>query len=679
MPGSLLVYSHGLWRLRDELAELTGLTPKRAWLGADGCAAVAGWGHKPTAVRARRAAARAGKPYIAFEDGFLRSVRAGAAAKPLSLVMDRTGIYYDARTPSGIEVLLASEIILDEAAGNRVIAALKSHRLSKYNDAPATGMPPLDGASVLIVDQTFGDASVAGALADTARFTQMVDAALAENPGARIAVKLHPETMDGTKRGYLRDLAMRHRLVILDKPVNPWALLERIAHVYTVSSQLGVEALMAGARVTCFGAPFYAGWGATDDRIAIARRGRSRSVAGIAAAAYIDYARYFDPWRRSRIDVFTAIEHLTFLRDAYIGNTRPVVGYRIPIWKRRPLTTLLTGPGAPVSFTSGMAEARRMAAGGVAIAAWGGTANRIGPALRNDGLALTSIEDGFIRSAGLGAAFTPSVSFSIDETGIYYDPRRPSDLETLLSSFTMTPDLRARAQALRTRILDAGVTKYNIAGKSRPLAIPNGRAIVVVPGQVADDEAVRLGAPDSYLETPLAEGGVNLALLHAARARNSEAFLIYKPHPDVERLGRAGAIAPAMALKLADAIATDHPITDLFELAHRVETLTSLSGFEALLRGIAVAAHGRPFYAGWGLTDDIDPPERRGRKLDIDELVAGALILYPRYYDPISDLPCPVELALDRIEAARTMPRALRHRIGEAAGRAVIAARRWRK
>ena len=576
-----------------------------------------------------------------------------------------------------------AEGALDAAAGEAVIAALKYHRLSKYNDAPlltdGAVAAALGGASILIVDQTFGDASVEGALADAARFTAMVEAACAENPGAAVAVKLHPETMSGAKRGYLRDLAVKHRLVILDRPVNPWALLERVAHVYTVSSQLGFEALMAGAKVTCFGAPFYAGWGATDDRIAVPRRARRRSIAEIAAAAYVDYARYFDPWQRRPIDVFTAIAHLAFLRDKYISNTRPVTGYRIPLWKRRPLKALLTGPSAPVVFTGNLAEARRHAATGSDIAAWGGTANRIATGLRDEGVEVMSIEDGFIRSAGLGAAFTPSVSFSVDRSGIYYDPRRASDLETLLSTFTMTADLRTRAKDLRARILAARLTKYNIAGAAPALVIPSGRTVVVVPGQVADDEAVRLGAPASYLDTPLGEGGANLALLRAARTRNPDAFLIYKPHPDVERLGRAGAIAREAALRLADAVADDRPITDLFPIADRIETLTSLAGFEGLLRGISVTAHGQPFYAGWGLTEDVDPPARRGRALDLDALVAGALILYPRYYDPVSGLPCPVEVALDRIDAARQTPRTLPRRLGEVAGRAVIASRRWWK
>jgi capsular polysaccharide export protein len=80
-----------------------------------------------------------------------------------------------------------------------------------------------------------------------------------------------------------------------------------------------------------------------------------------------------------------------------------------------------------------------------------------------------------------------------------------------------------------------------------------------------------------------------------------------------------------------------------------VHVLTSLTGFEALLRGLDVTVHGHPFYAGWGLTRDMAGPlARRTRTLALSELIAGTLILYPRYIDPVTELPCPPEILLDR-------------------------------
>ena len=80
-----------------------------------------------------------------------------------------------------------------------------------------------------------------------------------------------------------------------------------------------------------------------------------------------------------------------------------------------------------------------------------------------------------------------------------------------------------------------------------------------------------------------------------------------------------------------DEIVTDVPIHALFDEVDALEVLTSLAGFEALLRGKPVVCHGSPFYAGWGLTEDLVAHPRRNRRLSLDELVAGALIVYPTY------------------------------------------------
>jgi capsular polysaccharide export protein len=95
-----------------------------------------------------------------------------------------------------------------------------------------------------------------------------------------------------------------------------------------------------------------------------------------------------------------------------------------------------------------------------------------------------------------------------------------------------------------------------------------------------------------------------------------------------------------ICLALADELAPDAPISSIIDLVDEVHVNTSLAGFEALLRGKPVTAYGVPFYAGWGLTRDLGPiPRRRTRRRSLDELVAAALLLYPRYLDPVTRLP----------------------------------------
>lgn len=91
-------------------------------------------------------------------------------------------------------------------------------------------------------------------------------------------------------------------------------------------------------------------------------------------------------------------------------------------------------------------------------------------------------------------------------------------------------------------------------------------------------------------------------------------------------------------------------MASLIEMVDEVHVNTSLAGFEALLRQKSVTTYGVPFYAGWGLTKDLGPvPQRRTTKRNLDELVAATLLLYPRYLDPVSGLPCPAEVVVERL------------------------------
>jgi capsular polysaccharide export protein len=92
------------------------------------------------------------------------------------------------------------------------------------------------------------------------------------------------------------------------------------------------------------------------------------------------------------------------------------------------------------------------------------------------------------------------------------------------------------------------------------------------------------------------------------------------------------------------------PIASLISMVDEVHVNTSLAGFEALLRRKPVTVYGVPFYAGWGLTADLGPvPDRRTARRSLDELVAATLLLYPRYLDPITGLPCPAEVLAPRL------------------------------
>lgn len=94
-------------------------------------------------------------------------------------------------------------------------------------------------------------------------------------------------------------------------------------------------------------------------------------------------------------------------------------------------------------------------------------------------------------------------------------------------------------------------------------------------------------------------------------------------------------------------------LSESFRTIDHVYTITSLSGFEALLRGLKVTTLGCPFYSGWGLTDDRQPTNRRKRKLTIEQLFAGAYVLYPKYFDPVAKEYIDIEQAIELLVEMR--------------------------
>lgn len=600
---------------------------------------VLAWGHKPSSHRATGLANRLSFPLVRLEDGFLRSHGTGDKFPPLSLVVDDAGIYYDCTRPSALENRLNSDtdlldgIVSDVARAKELIL---QHRLSKYNhapDLPPEALRPHDVQRVLVIDQTAGDMSVSLGGASGETFAAMLVAARAENPQATIYVKTHPEVSSGRKRGYLTDVQDDARTVVLRQAANPLSLIERMDRVYVVTSTMGFEALLAGKPVSVFGLPWYAGWGATDDRQTCARRTRRCSVDELFAAAYFHYARYLDPVTHQRGSIFDVIDWLIRQRCLTVHKRQPgrVVGINFPRWRSFNLKPLLSLDQPRIVFVRNVAAAERLGlTPSDQLICWGRQPPAGTEALsERSGASLLRLEDGFVRSVGLGSDLIRPQSLVLDGRGLYFDPTRPSDLEHLLANRQFSADDLERACQVRAFIVEHGITKYN----TEPREPANwsgaaGRTVVLVPGQVEDDASIRFGCTDVK---------TNLGLLQAARQAQPDAFIVYKPHPDVMSGNRVGKLALEQARTLADHVETKLSVVSCIEACDEVHTMTSLTGFDALLRGKRVVVYGQPFYAGWGLTKDRVRAgvafARRQRRLTLDELVAGTLLHYPVYWD----------------------------------------------
>lgn len=331
---------------------------------------------------------------------------------------------------------------------------------------------------------------------------------------------------------------------------------------------------------------------------------------------------------------------------AVAGLRGPVACVGISTWKRDAVRDFLTVDGRAPTFHGSAAEAAAAAQPhGSSIVVW---ATREPPDLEAvvaaAGLELVRMEDGFLRSVDLGARLVPSASVVLDRRGMYYDATRPSDLEALLSDAAFDGATVARARRLRECIVRRKVSKYNLQEKLPDLPSTRDRPMVFVPGQVEDDASIALGTVDV---------STNAALLQRVRADWPDAFVVYKPHPDVDDGFRKGFLSDRETLAWADCIVREVSAVDLIERCDRVATMTSPVGFEALLRNRPVTTFGLPFYAGWGLTEDRFTIKRRVRALSLDELTAGVLLQYPLYRDPVTGTACTPEQVVERLTGQR--------------------------
>ncbi|MFP7407998.1 capsular polysaccharide biosynthesis protein [Aeromonas veronii] len=606
------------------------------------------------------------------EDGFIRSVGLGAThTPPLSLNIDSQTAYFNAGEPSDLEdILMTYDFSSDHELLGRastLMTKLVDAGISKYNHAEFVDIDSIYGKKtrkrVLVIGQVEGDASIKYGCVRKYTNNEAVMIAAIENPDAEIIYKPHPDVLNGHRKEVSNPDDVSHLCRIIKEDIPLSQSFETIDHVYTITSQAGFEALLRGIKVTTLGCPFYAGWGLTDDRQVNSRRTRVLSLVEVFAASYILYPKYFDPVYKCEITAEHALDSLVRRRcialktekNISLKKESKVVTYAFHVndWKR-PLFELWWPDRkfvyVPFSVTVEQLKKKWIpqiqSNAKNEIFAWGMNLPEIINKLPNKKL---FVEDGFIRSVGLGATHTPPLSLNIDSQTAYFNAGEPSDLEDILMTYDFSSDheLLGRASTLMTKLVDAGISKYNhaefvdidsIYGKKT-------RKRVLVIGQVEGDASIKYGCVRKYTN--------NEAVMIAA-IENPDAEIIYKPHPDVLNGHRKEVSNPDDVSHLCRIIKEDIPLSQSFETIDHVYTITSQAGFEALLRGIKVTTLGCPFYAGWGLTDDRQVNSRRTRVLSLVEVFAASYILYPKYFDPLYKTVCDVETAFERLGVFRS-------------------------
>ena len=590
-----------------------------------------GWGYRPSGRAALKSFRNHGNPLLLIEDSFVRSMRPGKRETTYGILVDSCGMHYDTNENSDLLKALNSGSPtgwmrtekMEPAALVSLMDRFRKIGASKYNWFPGeySQIPLSYKPGILIVDQTREDTSIRHSLEAKMNCEQMLKVAFDACEGLPIYLRAHPDQLYRSKTSCFSQKLLKDSRIHLIKPDLSPAQCFSFCHTVIVNSSLmGMEALIHGKKVMTFGCPFFSGRGLSEDYSPIIASSNRRAVSllELFEAAYLQYCHYFDPDSGEPCELDHILDHIELQKDMFRKNSGRSVTVGFSPWKRDIVSGYLRSPAGHISHLNKMSDVPN----DTRVLVWG-RKTEIPENLRNQTL---RVEDGFIRSKGLGAAFNFPYSWVLDETGIYFDASTSSDLEKIYNGSFDATDL-AKARELIQMLREKRLTKYNLDTTQITLDsnLTKNRKVILIPGQVEADASILFGSP--LIKT-------NLQLLEAVRKAEPDAYLIFKAHPDIVANARHGQILTQEIEAVADLVIRNGNVLDWFEVCDEVHTISSTVGFEALIRNVPVVTYGLPFYANWGLTTDHLTTERRKQKLTLEELVCGALMKYPRYLNP---------------------------------------------
>lgn len=427
--------------------------------------------------------------------------------------------------------------------------------------------------------------------------------------------------------GYLKELCQDTTIEYIENTAQGKKLLKSAKKVMVMDAPEGFIPLLFNKEVHSYGQPFYSGWGFTKDKIKNKEHTRNRTLLELFTIVFYLFEKQINPLTGLPTDLNDILEVILYQR--YLNNDheagKKVYCFGIQPWKRGFVRPFVKTPSNTVLFPKSAQEVKKEMSENSELLVWGhkepSDVKELAEELNKP---IMRIEDGFIRSVGLGTNVTLPWSLALDHMGIYYNPQEVSELETILNQQIFTENMIEDARRIRQKIVENQLTKYN-SEPIETLQLPSeGKKVILVPGQVEDDASIRYGCKDIKTNTDL---------LNCVRQHNPDAYIIYKPHPDIVSKNRQGDVTSDFISGACDHIEIEASIISCIQYSDEVHTMTSLTGFDALLRDKKVFTYGSPFYSGWGLTEDRHPVDRRTRSLTLDELIAGALLVYPRYYD----------------------------------------------